>query len=87
MYRVELARRAERDLEALPKPVQRRLAEAIDALSDEPRPQGVRKLSSADELYRIRVGDYRVVYKISEEALVVLVIRIGHRRDIYRLLE
>ena len=56
----------------------------MDGLAKEPRPKGVKKLSGADDLYRIRVGDYRVVYQIRDDRLIVLVVRIGHRKDVYR---
>lgn len=56
----------------------------IDALAEEPRPSGVRKIRGADDLYRIRVGDYRVVYQVKDDVLVVLIIRVRHRRDVYR---
>lgn len=82
-YRVELRPRADKQLRALPRPVQLRIVAALDQLADEPRPQGVRKLSGAENLYRIRIGDYRVVYEIQDRLLLVLVVRIGHRRDIY----
>ena len=56
----------------------------MNALGQEPRPHGVRKLSGEEELYRIRVGDYRVIYAIEDDALIVLVVAVGDRRDIYR---
>mgnify|MGYP001580816136 FL=1 len=56
----------------------------MDALAATPRPKGVKKLTGTDDLYRIRVGDYRIVYQIHDDRLIVLVVRIGHRRDVYR---
>ena len=56
----------------------------MDALAANPRPKGVKKLSGPDDLYRIRVGDYRIVYQIHDDRLIVLVVRIGHRKDVYR---
>jgi mRNA interferase RelE/StbE len=82
-YRVELKPRADKQLRALPRSVQLRVVRALDDLADEPRPQGVKKLAGKDDLYRIRVGDYRIIYQIQDERLVVLVVRIGHRREIY----
>ena len=61
-----------------------RLRKAIRALAGNPRPPGSVKMQGEDELYRIRVGEYRIVYQIQDEVLVVLVVRIGHRREIYR---
>ena len=83
-YSVELRPSARRELLNLPRRDQIRLIRAMDALSDAPRPPGVKKLTGLDDLYRIRVGDYRVIYQIQDDRLVVLVVRIGHRKDVYR---
>ena len=56
----------------------------MDALAANPRPRGVKKLTGLDDLYRIRVADYRIVYQIQDDRLIVLVVRIGHRKDVYR---
>lgn len=64
--------------------LKRRIMNALRGLENEPRPPGSVKLQGERELYRVRVGDYRVVYQIQDAALVVLVVRIGHRREIYR---
>jgi mRNA interferase RelE/StbE len=64
--------------------IRTRLAPRISALADEPRPIRSKKLVATEELYRIRVGAYRVVYRIENDALVVLVLKLGHRRDVYR---
>jgi mRNA interferase RelE/StbE len=56
----------------------------LDALQEEPRPVGVEKLAGAENLYRVRVGDCRIVYAIRDRELVVIVIRIGHRREVFR---
>jgi mRNA interferase RelE/StbE len=61
-----------------------RLRRAIDSLADSPRPSGCVKLSGSADLYRLRVGDYRIIYQIRDAVLVVLVVEIGHRRDVYR---
>jgi len=84
MYRVHFAGRAARAFRKLPPEIQRRLDPAILALADNPRPPGCLKLSGPDSLWRIRVGDYRIVYQIQDEVLLVLVVNIGHRREIYR---
>ena len=83
-YSVQLAPSAERDLVALDKPVQRRVAARIDALAENPRPVGVAKLQGEANAWRIRVGDYRILYTIEDRRLVVLVIKIGRRREAYR---
>jgi mRNA interferase RelE/StbE len=69
---------------ALPQAAQARIASAIDALAGDPRPSGVTKLRGPEGFYRIRVGDYRVVYAIEDDVLLVLVVRVGHRREVYR---
>lgn len=75
---------AVRELRKLPEDARRRVATQIDALAGDPRPAGAEALQGASNLYRIRVGDYRVVYQLQRAALVVVVVRIGHRRDVYR---
>ena len=82
-YRVEFLKTAAGELAALPRADQRRIAARIDALRDNPRPPGVKMLAGGDKLYRLRVGDFRVIYSIDGKKLVVLVIRIGHRKDVY----
>ena len=83
-YRVEFTARAARELSALAPGDQRRIAKKIDSLATTPRPAGCRKLAGPDDFYRVRVGDYRVIYAIEDRRLLVLVVRIGHRRDVYR---
>jgi len=85
-YRVEIKKSAQKEIAELPKRSRRRVMSAIGALADEPRPQGVRKLAGAENAYRIRVGDYRIVYEIARLPLTVFVVRVGHRKDIYRRL-
>jgi len=70
----------------LPKAVLRRVDSAILALATNPHPPGSRKLQGEEDLYRVRVGDYRVIYRIEEDRLVVVVVNVGNRRDIYRSL-
>ena len=61
-----------------------RLIERIRALAAEPRPQGAEKLAGRSNIYRVRQGDYRIIYSVDDESRVVDVIRVGHRRDVYR---
>jgi mRNA interferase RelE/StbE len=82
-YQVIFKPRARRELEKLSNAVAERIARAIDALALQPRPPGCKKLENEDNLWRIRVGDYRVVYQIHDDRLIVLVVRIGHRREVY----
>ena len=82
-YKVRFRRSAEKDLRSLPKPYIAAVTSAISKLAGNPRPIGSIKLSGA-EAHRIRVGPYRVVYEIEDDVLVVIVIQIGHRKDVYR---
>lgn len=83
-YVIHFTPAAARQLGRLDPPLQRRIAGAVDALSEDPRPSGVKKLAGAGDLWRIRVGDYRVVYQIHDRRLIVLIVTIGHRGDVYR---
>jgi mRNA interferase RelE/StbE len=75
---------AAKEIEALPrKSDRRRVVHRIESLADDPRPPGAHKLSGRDR-YRLRVGRYRIVYAIEDDELVVLVVRVGHRKDVYR---
>lgn len=85
-YRIEFAPAADRDFRALAEDVRRRLRPRIDALAENPRPHGVETLEGEKSLHRIRVGDYRIIYQIRDDVLMVLVVRLGHRRDVYRKL-
>ena len=84
MYKLEISRAAERDLRRLPRSILLRLNERVLALRSDPRPTGVRKLQGALEGWRIRVGQYRVLYQIDDEAQTVTILRVRHRRDVYR---
>ena len=83
-YTVEFLPSAARALAALPKDVQKRIARRIDALAENPRPPGVKVLQGGEGFLRLRISDYRVIYRIEESRLVVLVVKIGHRREVYR---
>lgn len=83
-YQVEIQRSAEKELAALPSNLQARIFKAIDGLATDPRPNGCKKLSGSKNAYRVRVGEYRIVYEIYDGVLVVIVIRVAHRRDVYR---
>lgn len=84
MYRVLLERAAEKDLCRLSKAIHDRVIVAIQALANNPRPAGCRKLLGSKNDWRIRVGDYRVIYEIADEIRVVRVNRVRHRREVYR---
>lgn len=84
LYRVELKPSAARALRKLDADIQRRLIARVEALAENPRPPGAEKLEGRRDLYRIRVGDYRIIYQVGDKVLLVLVVRVGHRRDVYR---
>lgn len=84
-YTVEVHRRAEKFLRAVgERKLYQRLRAAIDSLTANPCPAGCVKLAGSSDLFRLRVGAYRIVYQIQEEHLVVLIVDIGHRQGIYR---
>jgi mRNA interferase RelE/StbE len=83
MYRVAIERAAEKSLAKISEPWQGKIQHALRDLATAPRPQGAIKLKGRDA-WRIRVGDYRIVYEIHDDVLLVLVVDVGHRREIYR---
>jgi len=83
-YQIEIKPSASKELEKLPRPMIARVVAAIWELADNPYPQGVKKLAGFDRTYRIRVGDYRVLYTVYETRLVIEIIRVAHRKDVYR---
>jgi len=83
-YRVVFRASAEKELLSLSLLVKSRIENAIDKLASHPRPSGVRKLKGATNTYRIRVGEYRVVFEIEDEALRIIVTKIRHRSQAYR---
>ena len=83
-YRIELTKTAAQDLTAVPKPMLKRLDACILGLADDPLPPGVIMLNKSDGLYRVRGSDYRIIYRIEKDILPVLVVKIGHRRELYR---
>ena len=82
-YAVDILRSAQKQLGSINRQDQPRIISAIQALSDIPRPQGCQKLSGRPA-WRIRVGSYRIIYEIHDDKLLVLVVTIGHRREVYR---
>jgi len=82
-YRVEFTAAAARQMKKLPRPARDRVLEAIDGLADTPRPHGAKKLVGEQTAWRIRIGDYRVIYDILDEQLTVTVVRAAHRREVY----
>ena len=82
-YRLLIKPSAAKELEAVPRKDRRRLATRMRDLAEQPRPPGAEKLSGHD-LYRVRQGDYRILYEIVDHDLTVTVIKVGHRREVYR---
>ena len=83
-YRIVFDRPADKGFRRLPEELQQALAHRISALADNPRPPQSRKLEGAPGCYRIRQGDYRIIYTILDDLVVVVVLRVGHRGDVYR---
>lgn len=82
-YRVEFTTAAAREVRKLDPQVRRRILTALGELEHDPRPHGVRKLAGYDNAWRIRVGDYRALYEVIDERVLVTVFRVGHRREVY----
>jgi mRNA interferase RelE/StbE len=83
-YRIELSATAERQIRELDRGDQIRVLRAIHGLGTEPHPRGSRKLTGYDDVYRIRVGTYRVLYSVEAARLLIIILKVGHRRDVYR---
>ena len=83
-YTVQLAPAAKRQLRKLDRSIQDRVVRRLEKLEKDPRPPGVEKMEGDESTYRIRMGEYRIVYEIRDKVLVVLVLKVGHRREVYR---
>jgi mRNA interferase RelE/StbE len=81
-YAVGVTRRANKELARLPAQMQERIDAALDALAADPRPPGTRKLTSG--AYRVHVGDYRVLFDVDDDAQTINILRVGHRREVYK---
>lgn len=81
-YRVDITKKAAKQIAKLPRQIQSRVLTTIEALADEPRPSGAKKLSGRDD-YRVRVSDYRIIYTIEDQTLTVEVVKVAHRRDVH----
>ena len=84
MYKLRLSKNAQKDLDRLQGNIWQRVREALAELSDNPRPQGYKKLRGGTDTYRIRSGDYRVIYDIDDSPQTITVLRVKHRREVYR---
>lgn len=83
-WRIQLHRKALKDLERLPKPIVQRSWQVIESLAITPLPDGAVAVKGHESVSRIRIGDYRLIYHLGEETVTILVLRIGHRKDVYR---
>jgi len=83
-YKLEISRTAEKQLKKLSRDDQTRVSKAILDLVSNPFPKGARKLSGYDDVIRIRVGHFRVLYSVAKKKLIIIVLKIGHRKDVYR---
>jgi mRNA interferase RelE/StbE len=83
-YSIQIKPSALSKLKKLPSQIKRRISEKIDSLAVDPRPPGVEKLEGADDLYRVRVGNYRIIYQIQDEILLIMIVKVGDRKEIYR---
>ena len=84
LYRIAWKPSAERAFRKLPRQAQDRIRPRIDALATNPRPDGVKKLEGDDNAWRIRVGDFRIVFEIHDAVVMVMIVRVANRRDAYR---
>jgi len=85
-YNIEFKRSAAKSLKKIPKADQKRIAEKIDSLSENPPAPETTKMKGNNPFHRIRVGNYRIVYEIQDDILLILIVKIGHRKDIYQRL-
>jgi mRNA interferase RelE/StbE len=83
-YEISIKKSAVKELEDIPKKVLQKIIKKINTLSSDPRPQGSQKLSHREQ-YRVRQGDYRIIYSVLDDDLTVHIIKVGHRREMYRL--
>jgi len=83
-YKVEWKQSAQKELKKLPKAVITKIVNSVESLSKNPFPLGSKKISGVEYTFRIRIGDYRIIYTVESERCIIEVIKIGHRKDVYR---
>lgn len=83
-YKIEITASAEKSLKKIPKKDIAKIVEAIQVLAISPFPEGCRKLKGEKDIYRVRQGNYRIIYEIFDKKLIVLILKIGHRKEIYK---
>jgi len=84
IYKVEFSKPAEKQLQDIHGPDLKKIAKKIDKLATDPFMDGSEKLKGSEDLFRIRQGDYRIIYSVFEKKLIILILKIGHRREVYR---
>ncbi len=85
-YAIRFLPSVQKDIRKIPEGMLRRIQEALKPLAENPHPPGAKKIQGYDGCFRLRIGDYRVVYSVTHEIRIVTIIRIGHRREVYRAL-
>ena len=83
-YELEISRTAEKQLRKLPGADRQRVARTMSSLAHDPRPHGTRKLAGYDDVFRVRVGPYRILYSVGAATLIIIILKVGHRGDVYR---
>ena len=83
-YKIEWRRSIKKDLKGISKTEISKIIGAVESLSEEPRPTGSKKLSGSEFTYRIRIGHYRMIYEIHDETILIEVVKMGHRKDVYK---
>ena len=83
-YQIQIKKSAIKELSKLPKPIATKVSKVIDQFKNNPYPKGYKKLKGSDKDYRVRIGNYRILYSIYDNLLIVEVIKIGHRKDVYK---
>lgn len=83
-YKIEITTTAEKSLRKIPKKDIQKIVDAIQILAISPFPEGCRKLKGEEDIYRVRQGNYRIIYEVIEKRLIILVLKVGHRKDIYK---
>ncbi|BAU08324.1 type II toxin-antitoxin system RelE family toxin [Fischerella sp. NIES-3754] len=84
IYQVEITSRAAKQLKKLPEDIKLRIEQKIQELAENPRPDEVVKLEDSEDTYRVRVGKYRILYEVKDDLLIVKVVKVGHRKDVYK---
>ena len=83
-YRIKFQRSAAKALKKIPKPNRKRIGKKIDSLAENLPSQDTTKMKGNNPFHKVRVGDYRIIYEIQDDVLVILIVKVGHRKDIYR---